>query len=217
MVSEKTIYRMLEKNNLPGIRVGGQWRFRKRDIDAWIDHQVQKVELEGDRRVLAELKHSEIDMAPLIDEDNVWVDLAPMSRDELLTWMVVRAKLDEGVDREVLAESVRLREQICSTALVDHAAFPHPDDPSRFRFSRKRVLVAVTREPLDYLDPHGHRPRIVAMILARTVRGYLLTISRAIKLFGDSRLVERLTGCQDPADVIAAIRDAENRLKDAAK
>lgn len=213
MVSEKTIYRMLEKNNLPGIRVGGQWRFRKRDIDAWIDNQVRKVDVEGDRRVLVELEQSEIDIAPLIEKENVWLQLPPMSRDEVLTWMVLNAKLDEGVDRDALAQSVLLRENVCSTALVDRAAFPHPNDPVKFRFSRKRVLVAITRDPINYMDPHDHRPRIVAMILARTVQGYLLTISRAIKLFSDPNLEQQLTTSNTALEVIEHIRIAEQPLR----
>lgn len=213
MVSEKTIYRMLEKNILPAIRVGGQWRFRRRDIDTWIDNQVKKVEIDGDRRLLAEFEQSEIEIAPLIEEENVWLNTPPMSRDELLTWMIMQAKLQEGVDRDGLAESVRLREQICSTALVDRAAFPHPNDPTRFRFSRKRVLMAIMGEPMNYLDPHGHQPSVVAMILARTVQGYLLTISRAIKLFSDLQLIDRLTNCKERADVIRLIREAEETLR----
>lgn len=30
-----TIYRMLAKGELPGFKVGGDWRFRVEDIDKW--------------------------------------------------------------------------------------------------------------------------------------------------------------------------------------
>jgi PTS system nitrogen regulatory IIA component len=212
MVSEKTIYRLLEKNILPAIRVGGQWRFRRRDIDSWIDSQVKKVEIDGDRHVAAEFEQSKIEFAPLIEEDNIWLDVPPMSRDELFTWMILKAKLDDGINRDALTEAVLQRERICSTALLDHAAFPHTDDPSKFRFSRKRVLLAILPEPVHYFDPHGHQPSVIAMILARTVRGYLLTISRAIKLFGASDLIDRLKNCKQGADAIRLIRDAEEML-----
>jgi PTS system nitrogen regulatory IIA component len=213
MVSEKTIYRMLEKNSLPAIRVGGQWRFRKRDIDTWIDNQVKKVEVEGDHQVLAELQQSEINLAPLINEENVWLNLPSMTRNEILRWMVFHAKLQDGVDRETLSESVRVREEICSTALVNQAAFPHPNETEKFGFSQKRVLVAVTREPVDFLDPHGHHPRIIVMILARSMQGYLLAISRAIKLFSDVELVDRITESKTPGEVIRSIREAEEGLR----
>ena len=137
---------------------------------------------------------------------------ATLSRDELLTWIVMRATLDAGVDRHALVESLRAREELCSTALVKDAAFPHPNEPSHFGFARKRILVAVPREPVSFNDPHGHRPRVVVVVLARTVQGYLLTISRAVKLFGNPALIGRLTKSGDADEVIAAIREAEERL-----
>lgn len=38
-VAERTVYRMAERGDLPGFKVGDAWRFRREDIDAWIDHQ----------------------------------------------------------------------------------------------------------------------------------------------------------------------------------
>jgi nitrogen PTS system EIIA component len=213
MVSEKTIYRMLEKAILPALRVGGQWRFRRRDIDAWIDNQIKKVEIDGDRRVLSELEQSEIEIAPLMEKENVWLGTSRMSRNELLTWMLLQAKLDEGTDRNAVTQSVLLREEICSTALLQRVAFPHPNDPSKFRFPRKRVLMAILSEPMNYLDPHDHKPQIVVMILARTVQGYLLTLSRAIKLFGNNKFVDQLLGCKRSEDVIDRIRKAEQLIR----
>ncbi len=96
--------------------------------------------------------------------------------------------------------------------MLQEAAFPHPIDPRSFRFTRKRVLVAVLREPLDFLDPHGHRPRLVALILARSVQGQLLAFSRALKLFADPELIDRLAVAQTPAEAILLIGDAEARL-----
>jgi PTS system nitrogen regulatory IIA component len=212
MVSEKTIYRMLDKNLLPAVRVGAQWRFRKRDIDAWLDERVRKVEVEGQQAVLEELAPSEIDIHPLLTPENVWLDVPPQPRDELLLWMVTRAALEAGVDRQALYESIRARELVCSTALVRDAAFPHPNQPSAFRFSRKRILLAVLREPVSFHDLNGHRPRILVVILARTVQGYLLTISRAVKLFGNAALIGRIVRCGTAAELIGVIRDAEGRL-----
>jgi len=38
-VNLRTIYRMIKAGRIPAVRVGRQWRFRKRDIDTWIDSQ----------------------------------------------------------------------------------------------------------------------------------------------------------------------------------
>jgi mannitol/fructose-specific phosphotransferase system IIA component (Ntr-type) len=126
--------------------------------------------------------------------------------------MIVEGAVDAHVDREHLFRSVRDREALCSTALVPNAAFPHPLDPRPFRFSRKRVLLAVLREPVAWSDPHGHRPRVIVMILARSMQGHLLALSRAIKLFGDATLTSRLAAAPDAAAAIAVVGEAESLL-----
>ena len=36
-VGEKTVYTLAQDGDLPGFKVGGQWRFRRVDIEAWIE------------------------------------------------------------------------------------------------------------------------------------------------------------------------------------
>src|SRR5438105_2414709 len=36
-VNLRTVYRLIKAGKIPAVRVGRQWRFRKRDIDAWLD------------------------------------------------------------------------------------------------------------------------------------------------------------------------------------
>jgi excisionase family DNA binding protein len=41
-VSERTIFRLIEKGDLTGFKVGRAWRFEESDIDLYIDRQRQK-------------------------------------------------------------------------------------------------------------------------------------------------------------------------------
>lgn len=40
-VDEKTVYRLAKRGELPGFKVAGSWRFKRADLDAWIDQQKQ--------------------------------------------------------------------------------------------------------------------------------------------------------------------------------
>ena len=62
-VNLRTVYRLIKAGKIPAVRVGRQWRFRKRDIDAWLDSQRSRstdsppgapvaVSREGHQRVL---------------------------------------------------------------------------------------------------------------------------------------------------------------------
>jgi len=38
-VNPRTIYRLIRTGELPAIRIGRQWRFRRSDLDAFLDRQ----------------------------------------------------------------------------------------------------------------------------------------------------------------------------------
>ena len=38
-VNLRTVYRLIKAGKIPAVRVGRQWRFRKRDIDGWLESQ----------------------------------------------------------------------------------------------------------------------------------------------------------------------------------
>ena len=48
-VAVKTVYTMAQKRRLPAFKVGGQWRFKRVDIDRWIDRQKTNVRNDGRR------------------------------------------------------------------------------------------------------------------------------------------------------------------------
>lgn len=40
-VAEKTVYTLAQRGELPAFKVGGQWRFKRLDIDRWIEERKQ--------------------------------------------------------------------------------------------------------------------------------------------------------------------------------
>ena len=40
-IAEKTAYKYALEGKIPGFKVGGNWRFRKQDIDLWISNQMK--------------------------------------------------------------------------------------------------------------------------------------------------------------------------------
>jgi excisionase family DNA binding protein len=43
-LTEKTAYRLASEGKLPGFKVGGSWRFKKIDLEEWIEKQKNKME-----------------------------------------------------------------------------------------------------------------------------------------------------------------------------
>ncbi|NRF15646.1 methylation-associated defense system helix-turn-helix domain-containing protein MAD1 [Vibrio coralliilyticus] len=41
-LAEKTTYRLASEGKLPGFKVGGSWRFKREDLEDWIESQKPK-------------------------------------------------------------------------------------------------------------------------------------------------------------------------------
>ena len=50
-VNLRTVYRLIKTKSIPAVRVGRQWRFKKHDIDAWLEGRSQAAR-SGRRRLL---------------------------------------------------------------------------------------------------------------------------------------------------------------------
>ena len=40
-LSEKTVYRLAQRKEIPAFKVGGSWRFMRSDIDNWARQQLE--------------------------------------------------------------------------------------------------------------------------------------------------------------------------------
>ena len=38
-ITPRTIYRLIRSGELPAVRIGRQWRFRRTDLDEWVERQ----------------------------------------------------------------------------------------------------------------------------------------------------------------------------------
>lgn len=88
-VNLRTVYRLIKAGKIPAVRVGRQWRFRKRDIDAWLDSQRSRT------------------------SDVIPATPAPAARDGRQRVLVVD---DEASIRDLLAKTLALAEYDVDTA-----------------------------------------------------------------------------------------------------
>ena len=47
-VADKTVYSLVQKGDLPGFKVGGQWRFSRTAIDSWIKVKTNAAGVQSD-------------------------------------------------------------------------------------------------------------------------------------------------------------------------
>ncbi|HSL24365.1 MAG TPA: response regulator [Vicinamibacterales bacterium] len=103
-VNLRTVYRLIKAGRIPAVRVGRQWRFRKSDIDAWLDSQRPR-----GQRSEAGTKAAKAAPAPAVARPRILVVDDEASIRELLSKTLALAEYDVDVAPDGRAALERLR------------------------------------------------------------------------------------------------------------
>jgi excisionase family DNA binding protein len=148
-VNLRTVYRLIKAGKIPAVRVGRQWRFRKRDIDAWLDSQRPR----GGSRAAAAA--SSAPPAPAA---------APRAASERPRILVVD---DESSIRDLLAKTLALAEYDVDTAADGRSAL------ERLRLYPYDLLIADLKMPgIDGLSVIREAKRLKVDLPVIIITGY---------------------------------------------
>lgn len=214
-LSQRTIYRLLERGDIPAVKVGGQWRFRKAVVDEWLDVNMQRLDadslhaLEGDEEGGQEPRR----LAPLIASENARILVPAGARDEVVRAFVAQVRFPEPVSTHLVAERVLERERLCSTALTDGVALLHTPR-SRPRVLSAHDLVAIGRldAPIDFGAIDGSPTDTLILLLARSERDQLALLAKLARLCREPGFLSALHDARGHDETIDLIRRTEDRL-----
>lgn len=214
-LSQRTVYRLLERGDLPGVKVGGQWRFRKSAVDEWLDLNMHRLDpdslqaFETDGAVERELPP----LGELLAPENARIAVPAGTRDEVVRAFVESVRFPESVSAELVCERVLERERLCTTAMNGGVALLHTPR-SRPRVLRSHDLVAIGRiaAPVEFGALDGSRTDLLILLLARSERTQLALLATLTRLSQEPGFLPGLRAAASPAAVIALVRDTAARL-----
>lgn len=212
-VSERTIYRMLWRGDLPGRRVGSQWRFSRSQVDFWLDLRMARLAPPD----LREMSHGAgIGLGPLgtaLSRHNARIILEPGSPHQVIHALIDAVEFPEPVDREALAARICEREDTSPTSTAEGVAFLHTA-----RWEARALLgsnlVAIGRLPAlsDFGSPDGDPADLLFLLLASDHRDHLAMLAGAARMSRLPGLLAAIRAAQSGSEVMNLVRCAEATL-----
>jgi PTS system nitrogen regulatory IIA component len=115
-VSERTVYEWAQKGEIPGGKIGTVWRFKKTEIENWINERIPA----GQR-----LPAYPLPVARIISPDRI-LFLESQTKREVLSALAENLALCPQVkNRRELIEEILRRDELMSTAIGRGIAIPH--------------------------------------------------------------------------------------------
>ena len=212
-LSQRTVYRLLERGEIPAARVGGQWRFRKVVVDAWLDVNMQRLDAEAMGLTEDESEQTPRLIAPLLAPENARLLIPAGTRDAVIRDMVAGVRFPEAVNRELVTELVLERERMCSTALNDGVAILHtPRRRPRVLAAHDLVAIGRIETPIDFGALDGSATHTLILLLARSERDQLSLLAKLGRLCREASFLAALDDAGSGGEVIDLIERTERHV-----
>jgi len=183
-VSDKTVYRWIREGALPAYRIHDQYRVERTELLEWVTACKMPVSEE----IFNESKDSEkrTSLAEAIEAGGCFYRVEGTDKASVLRSVVNTMRLPDGVDKEFLYRVLLARENVCSTAIGDGVAIPHPRSPIVLHVTQPSISLCFLEQPVEFGAMDGKPVRVLFTLITPTVHTHLQILSRVGYALQDS-------------------------------
>jgi PTS system nitrogen regulatory IIA component len=199
-VSERTVYDWAQKGELPGGKLGTTWRFKRDEIEKWVNDRLSQSSRQSPAVAVTNLV-----LAP----ERVLL-MKHSTKEEVLTQLVDQLAGTSFVrNRDQLLKGILEREKLMSTGIGFGVGVPHVRIDS---VTDLVMAVAVCKHPIeDYTSLDEIPVQIVCMLAARSDQHtkYIRTLSAISSRLKDASNRQEIIASDDPAAICKLLIGSE--------
>jgi PTS system nitrogen regulatory IIA component len=215
------VTKLADRGKLPGRRVGGEWRFSAAEIHHWLEDRIGLSDDEGLVQVEGALDRAsgdstidQISIAELLKRDAIETPLDARTRNSVIVKMTeLAARTHLLWDAEKMADAVRAREEMHSTALDNGVALLHARRPMPAILAEAVLALGITRGGIPF-GSGGSLTDIFFLICSTTEHEHLRILARLSRVINDQDFLAALRAAEDADAVHRLVRDRDASVRD---
>src|SRR5579871_6000560 len=207
--------KLANRGQLPGRKIGGEWRFTAVEIRNWIEHEMRHWDDQQLRGIDQPCPTN--GFAPLVAEliplECIELNFQARTKDSAIRDLIKLADRSNRLwDIDAIREAVEAREATRSTAWPEGFATPHPH--RRLPQAQAESAIAFARSPGGVLfgAERGGLTDLFFLICCTDDAEHLRVLSRLSRMLRGTDLADRLRSAATPPDVRQLLEKAESEL-----
>jgi len=203
-IAEKTVSRMIQRGELPAVRIGGQWRFIPEQLSRWLNDQGARPD---SLRDLLRLDPIAVPIDRILKPEHIICKSQAGSARGVLRELAEKAhEAFPGIDPEEYHSALLAREELASTVIGNGLAVPHIRRIESNPPGSMELFVLITENPVHY---GGTDCSIFCLICTDDLVLHLRIIQKVAYVLRRRDTIETLEDQKVPEAVIATILAAE--------
>ncbi|WDI42060.1 PTS sugar transporter subunit IIA [Bremerella sp. P1] len=212
------VEKLANRDDIPGRKVAGKWKFAKADIHHWLEHRIgvfDDSELERVEGVLDRHgKHEEpVCISDMLHESTIKIPITSRSPRKVIT-EICDVAMQAGYlwDEPKMIDAVLQRENMHSTALDNGVALLHPRRPLPAIISEGFLAMGRTYQGIPFGGSRGILTDVFFLIGSIDDPSHLRTLARLSRIINDSAVLEGIRAADHADEVLELIREREDAI-----
>jgi PTS system nitrogen regulatory IIA component len=219
-LTPQQVERLANRGNVPGRKVGGEWRFSQGEIHHWMEHRMGVLDDQELAHVEDALEQASkpdqqqtVSIAAKLPDEAIDLQLPARTRSKVITAMVdLAAKTGLLWDPAALSEAVRAREDMQPTALDNGAALLHPRRPMPGVLAEPFLALGRVAGGVPFGGAGGTLTDVFFLICSIDDSRHLRVLARLARLLADGSLLSEIRQSTDPQELKRLIAEREELL-----
>ncbi len=205
-LAERTLVRLAHEGKIPGVKIGGQWRFRRALLDEYLDT------LASETMVTAGAATSQVIDAPvdqIFTVEHILPELEADDREGVIHAIVGHVtELGLVKDQGWLEAALAARERLVPTAVPEGVAFLHARRRAADKFPRQFIALGRSRDGVLFGSPDMGKTHLFFLLALRNDALHVRWLSRLAWIVRHPGRLARLLDAPDAAGIHAVMLEA---------
>ena len=209
-LDEATVNRLVMAGKIPSLQVDRQWRFKRAQIDAWIEEQ-----LVGEDESFADVPDGmKLPLEDLLPDQAIITNMRAKTPVAVIEELAARAYTNGWLlDKPWFVGAVVERESLASTAMEGGVAFLHTRAKDKGKIGRPFVVVGRSWEGIQFGAPDGAPTYLFFLLGLKYDRLHLPILGRLARALRNPATIAKLRSLSSPDQVRALLLKEDAQVR----
>ena len=214
---EQKVKKLVDRGEIPGRKIKGEWQFSMPEVNRWLEQRIgvsddnELADIEDKFLRAAPSEESQvIEISKLLPLEAIAVPFLAKTKESAIRSMTQLA-VNTGLlwDGEKMADALRKREELHSTALDNGIAVLHPRRPMASILGETFLALGIAPRGIPFGGGFGNLTDIFFLLCSMDDQIHLRVLARLSRILTAPKFLSTLRELATPAEVLQHIADTE--------
>jgi len=213
-LSESIVYKLIHEGKISAEKTGNQWKIKKELINEMIGYQMKSFHKEDLADLEIDQEKKFIEIHTLLNPKHMILNLISPSKSKVLTELTSVLNKTKTPDKiKILLNAVRDREKLCTTAIGEGIAIPHPRKAIKNFVKKPLLIFGRSKIGVDFESIDGNLTHLFFLVCAPKDDTHLKIMARLSRLLRNYPFRKALLDAPDSNSILDVVKEYEKQDK----